>query len=82
MPEVGLRFNVVLIFPVFKIVLHNVENPLNCSAASSTLVGSKLTSQVVQEIGTHTKIIAVRWVRESVSGTVRASCDFLGHVQQ
>ena len=59
LPEVGLRFNVVLIFAVLKLFLHNGENPLNCSAASSALVGSKLTSQVVQEIGTHTKIIAV-----------------------
>jgi hypothetical protein len=59
-PEVGLRFNVVLIFAVFTIVLHNGENPLNCTAASSTLVGSKLTSQAIQEIGAHAKIIAAR----------------------
>jgi hypothetical protein len=57
-PEVGLRFNVVLIFAVIKIVLHNGKNPLNCSAASSAFVGSKLTSQAIQEIGAHTKIIA------------------------
>ncbi len=44
LPEVGLRFNVVLIFAVFKVFLHNGENPLNCSAASSALVSSKLTS--------------------------------------
>ena len=31
LPEVGLRFNVVLIFAVFKIFLHNGKNPLNCS---------------------------------------------------
>jgi hypothetical protein len=60
MPKVGLRFDVVLIFAVFTIVLHNGENPLNCTAASSTLVGSKLTSQAIQEIGAHTKIIAAR----------------------
>jgi len=59
-PEVGLRFNVVLIFAVFTIVSHNGENPLNCPAASSTLVGSKLTSQAIQEIGAHKKIIAAR----------------------
>ena len=41
MPEVCLRFNVVLIFAVFKIFLHNGENPLDCSAASSAVVGSK-----------------------------------------
>jgi hypothetical protein len=39
--EVGLRFNVVLILAVFKVFLHNGENSLNCSAASSALVGSK-----------------------------------------
>jgi hypothetical protein len=60
LPEVGLRFNVVLIFAVFKVFLHNGENPLNCSAASSALVGSELTSEAIQEVGTHTKIIAVR----------------------
>jgi len=57
--EVGLRFNVVLIFAVFNVFLHNGENPLKCSAASSALVGSKLTSKAVQEVGTHTEIIAV-----------------------
>jgi hypothetical protein len=60
LPEVGFRFNLVLIFAAFKIVLHNGENPLNCAAASSTLVGSKFTSQAIQEIGAHTKIIAAR----------------------
>jgi hypothetical protein len=60
LPEVGLRFNVVLIFAVFKVLLHNGENPLNCSAACGALVGSKLTSEAVQEVGTHTKIITVR----------------------
>ena len=60
MPEVGLRFNVVLIFAVFKVFLHNGENSLNCSAASSALVGSKLSGEAVQEVVTHTKIIAVR----------------------
>jgi hypothetical protein len=59
-PELGLRFHVVLIFAVFKIALHNGENPLNCSAAGSALVGSKLTGQAIQEIGAHTKIIAAR----------------------
>jgi hypothetical protein len=58
LPEVGLRFNVVLVFAVFKIFLHNGENPLNCSAASGALVGSKLISQAIQEICTHTNIIA------------------------
>ena len=56
----SIAFNVVLIFAVCKLFLHNRENPLNCSAASSTLVGSKLTRQAVQEVVTHTKIIAVR----------------------
>jgi hypothetical protein len=58
--EVGLGFNIVLIFAVFKILLHEGQNPLNCSAASSALVGSELTSQAIQEIGAHTEIIAVR----------------------
>jgi hypothetical protein len=49
LPEVGLRFNVVLIFAVFKVFLHNGENPLNCSAASSALVGSKLTGQATHD---------------------------------
>jgi hypothetical protein len=63
LPEVGLRFNVVLIFAVFKVFLHNGENSLNCSAASSALVGSELTSEAVQEVGTHTEIIAVPVLR-------------------
>jgi len=63
LPEVGLRFNVVLIFAIFKVSLHNGENPLDCPAASSALVGSKLNSEAVQEVGTHTKIIAVPVLR-------------------
>ncbi len=63
LPEVGLRFNVVLVFAVFKVFLHDGENSLNCSAARSALVGSKLTSEAVQEVGTHTKIIAVPVLR-------------------
>jgi hypothetical protein len=58
LPEVGLRFKVAPIFAVFKVFLHNGENPLNCSAAGSALVGSKVTSEAVQEVGTHIKIIA------------------------
>jgi hypothetical protein len=60
LPEVGLSFNVGLIFPILKGFLHNGENPLNCSAARSALVGSELTSETVQEVGTHARIIAVR----------------------
>jgi hypothetical protein len=63
LPEVGLRFNVVLIVAFFKVFLHNGENPLNCSAPSSALVGSELTSEAVQEVGTHTKIIAAPVLR-------------------
>ena len=63
MPEVGLRFNVVLIFAVFKVFLRNGENSLNCSTASSALVGSMLISEAVQEVGTHTRIIAVPVLR-------------------
>ena len=59
-PEVGLCFNVILIFALFTIFLHNGEYPLNCSAASSALVGSKLISQAIQKICAHTKIIAAR----------------------
>ncbi len=59
-PEVGLCSNVILIFAFFKILLRDGENPLNCSAASSALDGSKLTSQAIQEIGAHAKIIADR----------------------
>src|SRR6266404_6484825 len=59
-PEVGLCSNVILIFAFFKILLRDGENPLNCSAASSALVASKLTSQAIQEIGAHAKIIAAR----------------------
>jgi hypothetical protein len=33
---------------------------MNCSAASSALVGFKLISQAIQEIGAHAKIIATR----------------------
>jgi hypothetical protein len=36
LPEVGLRFKVVLIFAVFKVFLHNGENPLDGTAASSS----------------------------------------------
>jgi hypothetical protein len=64
--EVGLCFNVVLIFAVFKVFLHNSENSLNCPAASSALVGSKLISEAVQEVGTHTRIIAVREVATKI----------------
>jgi hypothetical protein len=60
LPEVGLSFNLVLIFPILKVFLHDGENPLNCSAARSALVGSELTSKTVQEVGTHAEIIAVR----------------------
>jgi hypothetical protein len=67
-PEVGLRFNVVLIFAVFKIFLHNGENPLNRSATSSALVGSKLTSQAIQEVGTHTNIIAAEESLRKLAG--------------
>jgi hypothetical protein len=70
LPEVGLRFNVVLIFAVFKVFLHNSENPLNCSAASSALVGSKLTGQATQEIGAHTKIIAIPVLRSTNCGAL------------
>jgi hypothetical protein len=59
LPEVGLCFNVALISAVFKVFLHNGENPLNCSAASSALVGPKLVSQAIQKICAHTRIIAV-----------------------
>src|SRR5260370_12340888 len=59
-PKVGLCFNIILIFAFFKILLRDGENPLNCSAASSALVGSKLTSQAIQEIGAHAKIISAR----------------------
>ena len=48
--EVGLSFNVVLIFAVCKLFLHNGENSLNYSAARSALVGSELTSETVQEV--------------------------------
>ena len=64
--EVGLRFNVVLIFAALTIFLHNGENSLNCSAASSALVGSKLSSEAIQEVGTHTRIIAVREVATTI----------------
>src|SRR5260370_2397460 len=56
-PEVGLCSNVILIFAFFKILLRDGENPLNCSAASSALDGSQLTSHAIHEIRPHPNII-------------------------
>jgi hypothetical protein len=39
------------------VFVYKLQNPLNGSAASGALVGSKLSSEAVQEVGTHTEII-------------------------